>query len=241
LTGGQPDGEIWRMSGESKYSPLAHLLTTSGVERIELAFAEIGQAVPGGLPRSAYVYRTWWTQREGNSAQSRHGWTSAGYRVAQLDLARQVVTFTRLADAAHPNNPPSKRARQRAVRARQRGEAAKRRAGKALTNWHRLCSGDSTRAARRLAEATLIAHELVDRCQRAQLAAAWQLVDTAERSALACRSIAWAHQRLADAGSVHAEGHRLLAADYRTTAKILCVAVAVYWRTATWSRDPGEP
>ncbi len=54
------------------------------------------------MPESAYRYRTWWTVHVGNSAQSRHGWISAGYRVSWVDLAKQVVTFARAADGDCP-------------------------------------------------------------------------------------------------------------------------------------------
>lgn len=132
-------------------------------------------------------------------------------------------------------------ARERAVRARQHAEAALRRAEKALADGQRLCSGEPGRAYRRLADDAHLAHDLVDRCQQARLASAWLLVEAAERSAVACRRIAWTHERLAQAGSARAGHHRLLAVDYRATADILDTAVGYYRRAAGPSRDPGEP
>jgi len=77
----------------SKYAKLAALLAASGGTVVELTFAEVASVVPDGLPESAYRYRTWWTSNTDCSAQSRHGWTRAGYRVSRVDLADRVVTF----------------------------------------------------------------------------------------------------------------------------------------------------
>ena len=86
------------VSGTSKYAPLARLLTTCGADVVEMTFAEVDRVVPGGLPESAYRYRTWWTVSVGNSAQSRHGWIDAGYRVLRVDLAKHTVTFIKAAE-----------------------------------------------------------------------------------------------------------------------------------------------
>jgi hypothetical protein len=80
--------------GPSKYADLAALLAASGVSILQLTFAEIAKVLPDGLPGSAYRYRTWWTSNTGSSAQSRHGWMSAGYQVSQVDLVNHVVIFT---------------------------------------------------------------------------------------------------------------------------------------------------
>lgn len=112
---------------------------------------------------------------------------------------------------------------------------------KALANGWRLCTADPARAVRRLADDTLLAYELVDRCEQAQLAAAWRLVEAAERRAQACRRVAWAYQRLAQAGSFNAEDLHWLAVDNRATAEILDDAIAFYRRVTLSSADPGEP
>lgn len=80
------------MDGPSKYAPLADLLAADGGVVIDLTFAEVDKLLPGGLPGSAYRYRTWWTS-VGNSAQCRYGWIVAGYRVRRVDLGAQVVCF----------------------------------------------------------------------------------------------------------------------------------------------------
>ncbi len=84
------------MAWQSKYSQLGKFLAANGATVIEMSFAEVATLLPDGLPEAAYGYRTWWTSRAGNSAQSRHGWASAGYRVSHVDLTKGSVTFTRL-------------------------------------------------------------------------------------------------------------------------------------------------
>jgi hypothetical protein len=86
------------VSGASKYAPLARQLAASGAMQIDMTFAQVDQVVPGGLPKSAFEYRTWWTANTGYSAQSRYGWTIAGYRVSRVDLNGHLVTFTKAAD-----------------------------------------------------------------------------------------------------------------------------------------------
>ena len=99
------------VSGASKYAPLARLLTTRGADVVEMTFAEVDRVVPGGLPESACRYRTWWTVSVGNSAQSRHGWTCAGYQVSQVDLVKHLVTFAKAATAMRQVAAPQARPR----------------------------------------------------------------------------------------------------------------------------------
>lgn len=112
---GPGEAKTGPVSGASKYASLARWLAAGGAEVIPMTFAEVDQAVVGGLPASAYRYRTWWTVCGGNSAQSRHGWVSAGYRVSRVDLTERLVTFVRAADpgAVHAGRPPGGGARLR--------------------------------------------------------------------------------------------------------------------------------
>src|SRR5690349_5326386 len=84
------------MDGGSKYAPLANRLSAIGDPVIEMTFAEVDKLLPGGLPESAFRYRTWWTSRAGNSAQSRYGWICAGYQVSRVDLGGQRVWFIKV-------------------------------------------------------------------------------------------------------------------------------------------------
>jgi hypothetical protein len=95
LSAGDRSADTARVRGTSKYAGLAALLSATGAAQIELTFAEVAKVVPDGLPVSAYRYRTWWTSNTDSSAQSRYGWTPAGYRVSQVDLTNGLVIFTR--------------------------------------------------------------------------------------------------------------------------------------------------
>ena len=114
-------GETERVNRPSKYARLAGQLAAAGAMIIELTFAEVDKLIPGGLPESAYRYRTWWTSNAGNSAQSRHGWTGAGYRVSRVDLTNGVVVFAKQPDCPaidHPEGPSALGRRVRVDRGR---------------------------------------------------------------------------------------------------------------------------
>jgi len=76
----------------AKYDPLRTHLESNGDAIVTLAFATISRIV-GGLPRSAYDYRAWWSN---DRSTPRHvqarAWTGAGY-VAEPDLANELVQF----------------------------------------------------------------------------------------------------------------------------------------------------
>jgi hypothetical protein len=112
----QPGGlTLLPVSEASKYAPLARLLARGHSEVVEMTFTEVDEVVSGGLPESAYRYRTWWTVSVGNSAQSRHGWIGAGYRVSAVDLDRRLVTFTKCADGLASERTLRASLRRRAV------------------------------------------------------------------------------------------------------------------------------
>ena len=58
---------------------------------VEYTLDDIAALVPGGLPRSAYQYEAWWSNRDQTHPQSR-SWGDAGYD-AHPDLGRRVVRF----------------------------------------------------------------------------------------------------------------------------------------------------
>jgi len=76
----------------AKYDPLRAHLESNGDAIVTLAFATISRMV-GGLPRSAYDYRAWWSN---DRSTPRHvqarAWTGAGYS-ADPDLANELVQF----------------------------------------------------------------------------------------------------------------------------------------------------
>ena len=75
----------------SKYDGLRDaLLRTSGT--VTLSSRRMGRLV-GGLPRSAYAYREWWSNEHAGQHVQAHAWLAAGRRVEMVDLASQRVRF----------------------------------------------------------------------------------------------------------------------------------------------------
>lgn len=78
----------------AKYAALTALLAEHGGEHVTLTLATVAEAV-GGLPKSAYQYREWWSNHAGNPQAD--GWLDAGFRLESVDMSRQSVTFRRVA------------------------------------------------------------------------------------------------------------------------------------------------
>lgn len=80
----------------SRYSPLADYLINRPPEERELAlsFRDLEGLLRGDLPVSAKSDRTWWA----NTLRSNHGrrWLQAGWKVGQVDLTGERVTFRRV-------------------------------------------------------------------------------------------------------------------------------------------------
>ncbi|HEV7452069.1 MAG TPA: hypothetical protein VGO16_11925 [Pseudonocardiaceae bacterium] len=76
-----------------KYRPLFHYLAARDSDHVEIAFSEIHQMVPGGLPKSASAQRSWWGNSPGR-VQAK-AWLAAGYEVTDVDLAAMTVRFNR--------------------------------------------------------------------------------------------------------------------------------------------------
>ena len=75
----------------SKYEPLRAFLAAQAAPVVELTFAEIHEMV-GGLPRSAYAHRPWWSNNRNHSQAS--AWLDAG-RQASIDWSGRSVRFRR--------------------------------------------------------------------------------------------------------------------------------------------------
>lgn len=80
------------MKPGAKYWPLFQHLRQSGQADIILSFVEIEALLGGRLPESARESRGWWSNRNAGPVQA-SAWMEAGYHVAGLDLAREIVTF----------------------------------------------------------------------------------------------------------------------------------------------------
>lgn len=75
----------------SRYAPLAEHLQVGGKVEVTLSFAEIEELLGGALPISSRKSKAWWSNRD--SGVQAAAWLQAGYRVFELDLAGERVTF----------------------------------------------------------------------------------------------------------------------------------------------------
>ncbi|MEQ9236407.1 helix-turn-helix domain-containing protein [Coleofasciculus sp. E2-BRE-01] len=80
------------MKPDSKYQPLLEFLRQSNQAEVILTFAEIEEIMNDTLPDSAHKKRAWWSNRSKGALQA-SAWMEAGYRVEDVDLEQQRVTF----------------------------------------------------------------------------------------------------------------------------------------------------
>ena len=80
------------MKEGSKYQPLLEHLCGSNQHEVTLTFAQIEALMNEALPESARSKRAWWSNRTKGALQA-SAWMEAGYRVEDVDLDRQQVTF----------------------------------------------------------------------------------------------------------------------------------------------------
>ncbi len=80
------------MKEGSKYQPLLEFLRGSNQNEVILTFAEIEALMNDSLPESAKDKRAWWSNRTKGALQA-SAWMEAGYRVEDVDLIEQRVTF----------------------------------------------------------------------------------------------------------------------------------------------------
>jgi len=80
------------MKEGSKYQPLLEFLRGSNQREVILTLAEIEALMNNPLPDSAKSKRAWWSNRSKGALQA-SAWMEAGYRVEDVDLDGQRVTF----------------------------------------------------------------------------------------------------------------------------------------------------
>jgi DNA-binding transcriptional regulator YiaG len=80
------------MKEGSKYQPLLEYLRGSNQSEVSLTFSEIEALMQDILPDSARTKRAWWSNRAKGALQA-SAWMEAGYRVEDVDLDGQQVTF----------------------------------------------------------------------------------------------------------------------------------------------------
>ena len=76
----------------SKYDALRRRLAATGGARIAMTFDEIEALLGFPLPASARRHRAFWSNNPDNNVMTR-AWREAGYRTADVDLARGALAF----------------------------------------------------------------------------------------------------------------------------------------------------
>jgi hypothetical protein len=88
-------GDKVTFSSESKYYPLhAHLSRLGGAGQVHMEFVQLEDIIGQPLPVGARSHRAWWANGRSGHSQSR-AWLLAGWRVTNVDLAGERVTFVR--------------------------------------------------------------------------------------------------------------------------------------------------
>ncbi|WP_395672251.1 hypothetical protein [Phenylobacterium sp.] len=87
----------------TKYHPLSERLRTETGPEWSASFSEIEAVLGFPLPKGARAGRTWWTRAEGRPHA--RAWMDAGFE-AQVDLARNLVTFRRATILPAPEVQP---------------------------------------------------------------------------------------------------------------------------------------
>jgi hypothetical protein len=81
---------------ESKYYPLHEFLSRLESESpLHIKFAQLEVVIGQPLPIGARSHRAWWANGRSGHSQSR-AWLLAGWRVANVDIADERVTFERI-------------------------------------------------------------------------------------------------------------------------------------------------
>lgn len=82
---------------DSRYAPLAIWLQNLPIEKnlTKPSFKKIEQIIGGKLPDSAYSRREWWANDSVGHVQSKQ-WLDVGWRVASVNMTKQVVRFARI-------------------------------------------------------------------------------------------------------------------------------------------------
>lgn len=76
-----------------KYAPLREYLSKQPEAEVTLGFSDISRIIGTDLPESAFNHRPWWAN-DGTHVQAQ-AWMRVGWRVAEANLSRGVVTFAR--------------------------------------------------------------------------------------------------------------------------------------------------
>jgi hypothetical protein len=79
---------------DGRYDSLKHHLQTRAASELPMTFSEIESVVGTKLPRSAKLYRTWWSNNASNHTQAK-AWLDAGYCTERVDMDGAKLVFVR--------------------------------------------------------------------------------------------------------------------------------------------------
>jgi YD repeat-containing protein len=78
----------------SKYEPLEQYLKSQTATELRMTFADVEALIGTPLPRSAILYRMWWSNNASNHVHAQ-SWLDAGYRTEQVDMDGKTLVFVR--------------------------------------------------------------------------------------------------------------------------------------------------
>jgi hypothetical protein len=78
-----------------KYELLKKYLRAQTAQRLPVGFSDIEKIVGERLPKSAKMYRTWWSNDASHHVQA-SAWLDAGYRTEQVDMEGCTLVFARV-------------------------------------------------------------------------------------------------------------------------------------------------
>lgn len=84
---------------DGKYEGLKQYLRRQTSARLAMRFAEVEGIVGAKLPRSAKLYRTWWSNDPEHHVQAA-AWLEAGYRTEQVDMDEARLVFVKVGHAS---------------------------------------------------------------------------------------------------------------------------------------------
>jgi len=78
-----------------KYEPLKDHLRIQTASRLPMTFDEVEGLIGERLPKSAKLYRTWWSNDASHHVQA-SAWLDAGYQTADVDMENRKLVFARV-------------------------------------------------------------------------------------------------------------------------------------------------
>ena len=79
----------------SRYAPLTVYLRKSGRAEIPITFDDLEEVIGSKLPPSASTHRAWFSNNPTSNPMTR-AWLAAGYRSADVDMAKRKLVFRKI-------------------------------------------------------------------------------------------------------------------------------------------------